>query len=313
MKTMLKLNKLILSEIDRTREIMGLITEQGGTPGWTLSVFNTHCGLGLGYISVQVNPGSTCNASSFNWSIEDASGTLQVLNPIFQGTQTFGSNGINTCPLTPGSSSVISSGPALVNGTYTFRVISNTGSCPNPNTPLPISQSFTISNCGGGVDEYDCVNNACVVASPGQFNAGPTSQDNLDACNLVCQPTNSCPSSHAYHSWPYGYDDQGVGSPQNPPYIAPWPQVNIVLATQFTYCEWCADFLTHGGPFDGRTSIWVGGPYDESACDCCPPSGPILPTPQRPSQLRKKNPEDMRDISDEPLEDRDYISDISDI
>jgi len=300
-----KFNKLILSEINRAREIMGLITEQSGTPGWTLSVFNTHCDLNLGYISVQVNPGSTCNATSFNWTIEDASGTLQVMNPQFQGSCSFGSNGINTCSLTPGSGLGFSSGPALVDGSYTFTVISSAGSCPNPQTPLPISQSFTISNCsGGGADDWECI-------SPGdcqQTAAGTFSTEQACLADPSCQPTNPCPSSHPYHSWPYGYDDQGVGSPQNPPYIAPWPQVNIVLATQFTYCEWCADFLTHGGPFDGRTSIWVGGPYDESACDCCPPSGPTLPTPPRPPQLRKKNPvrkknpKDMRDISDEPLD-----------
>ena len=83
-----KLNKLILDEIERTREIMGLITEQGGTPGWTFSVFNTHCDLSLGYISVQVNPGSTCNAT-LDYR---RSGTIQVISHVSRCLQ---SNGIN--------------------------------------------------------------------------------------------------------------------------------------------------------------------------------------------------------------------------
>ena len=47
--------------------------------------------------------------------------------------------------------------------------------------------------CQPGVDDYECISNQCQITAGGQYNAGPTSQDNLNACQAVCgQVTYDC-------------------------------------------------------------------------------------------------------------------------
>ena len=55
-----------------------------------------------------------------------------------------------------------------------------------------INGTATQPACQLGVDDYDCINNQCQITAGGQYNAGPTSQDNLNACQAVCGQTWKC-------------------------------------------------------------------------------------------------------------------------
>ena len=53
------------------------------------------------------------------------------------------------------------------------------GECQNGTPTNPACQTTL-------VEDYECVNGQCTIQSGGQFNSGPTTQDNLNACNAVC-------------------------------------------------------------------------------------------------------------------------------
>jgi len=104
------------------------------------------------------------------------------------GTMTLGTNGV--CPQgyvqtpgTPGSTppspvcyecqSGVCNGPGWSSGQLSFN---SQADCQNSQI------------CQPSIDDYECVNGQCVIQAGGQYNSGPTSQDNLNACNSNCPP-----------------------------------------------------------------------------------------------------------------------------
>jgi hypothetical protein len=174
--------------------------------------------------------------------------------------------------------------------------------CDNPsNTILPYNvgsnNTTWFANSGvtaiGEVVEVDINGNIEYWKYIGPINTTqvlpPTNANPLSVVGTSCPPA-ACSPSAVFHSWPSHYQNMPAGTSWTWPIgsvtISNHPQgpvvpgalldgtyVNWYMANQFTYCEWCADFQTTGGPFDNRTDVWVGGPYDESMCNCCPGSG----------------------------------------
>ena len=74
-------------------------------------------------------------------------------------------------------------------------------------------------------------------------------------------------ASNAFNSWPYTYATTWPvwnGTMQN-------LSANYDYANQASYCEWCQDFANNpSAGFNPYPQTWVGGPYDNSFCGCCP-------------------------------------------
>ena len=148
------------------------------------------------------------------------------------------------------------------------------------------------------VDTFDCNQNGqCVVnqLGMGQFNSGPLTQDNYNAC-IASPCIQGCDPNTDFHSWPSYYNQPNpwmwMGPTiQNHPMplgndtvysgnILHETYIHWYMANQGSYCEWCDDFVTTGGPFDSRTDVWVGAPHNEDMCSCCPGNGyPHPPLP----------------------------------
>ena len=149
---------------------------------------------------------------------------------------------------------------------------------------------------------YHCINSVCVAGTQG--NPGP--YPNPTVCSTNCGP-GVCPAGHPFNSWPSGYPTGQVSFTWTGPSIVnlggwgtpinyatgsqmPGTYANWFNAGQSSYCEWCADYdagsvgVPNSLGFDIRTNYWAGGPYDSSACACCPGSNPMGPALPRKGQ-----------------------------
>ena len=189
----------------------------------------------------------------------------------------------------------------IIDTLITSMYSTNPYNLPPDNCPSPPPDTYDCDQTWGN---YGCVVNA---QGTGAYSGQGSSAANLAACQSSCvQP--ACNPNAVFHSWPSYYPNTAQQSwtwqhPQNlsinlhpqftgnqtinPGDTLDGSWVNIYNATQGTYCEWCVDWdNATAGPFDGRTGVWVGGPYDNSMCDCCPGGGqpgPLLSTKPKPS------------------------------
>ena len=74
------------------------------------------------------------------------------------------------------------------------------GNCTQQSGGPHSSEADCLTNCAG-VIEYNCVGTNCQPANPGTFNAGPTSQDNLTACQQSCGTGGGCNSVLSNWGW----------------------------------------------------------------------------------------------------------------
>jgi hypothetical protein len=130
---------------------------------------------------------------------------------------------------------------------------------------------------------YNCETSTCncIFAAFGTGTySGPTAQQDCWNDPNNCCTQSSCPTNSDFFTWPLAY--QTNGCPFCPIPTPPWPDVNIALENQSSYCEWCDDWANNGsvpGTFDSRA--WG---YDESCCgECPPPNTNIEDTPPQPA------------------------------
>jgi hypothetical protein len=188
------------------------------------------------------------------------------------------------------------------------------------NGPKPSNVNYISGVCPPPPPSWNCV-------SPGNCQDpgdGSGTYPSLAACNTACPTgcssgtfpsfnfTNNCDANASYLTWPSNYNPP-AGSNQFTWYggtiTHPWNQstvtngdmldnalVNMVLANQGSYCEWCDDFANNGVNYGGVgnspqfddyvTPLWhtpvpLGGPWSpttgitppEAHCCCCPGQG----------------------------------------
>ena len=211
------MKKNINEEIKRTKEIMGLLTEQAQpclTPPCQQKDFHIFVTCSNGLV---VAPFDQTTVSGGQWAYDpntwaqhaltfhQTKGSPQIGEVVsFTSTSDLTSahqdatgnclmyEGISSCsvPVTPPTTMSSNWSPAIqcttqfggmdAGNPVLVDTCPDCSDCVNPNIQCSSSQ----------VDEYDCVNGVCVVASPGQgqFNSGPTSQDNENDCLASCGP-----------------------------------------------------------------------------------------------------------------------------
>ena len=165
------------------------------------------------------------------------------------------------------------------------------GSCTYPGCIDSNATNFDPNaGCDDGSCNYPPPIEGCTDSNATNYNPNATLNDGsceygLDPDdNLSVVSANKCPSSHAFHNWPLGYLTNND------------PMANITYPNQGSYCEWCADWRNGGsvpGTFDSRA--WG---YDESACDCCPPSSTLITKPPtgQPGTGQGGDEQDITDI-----------------
>ena len=193
------MKKNLNEEIRRTKEIMGLLNEQ--TIAMNFHVFKT-CDNDVHVAPVQ-NPNSLMNATLWNNESNTFYAAMQSPSPgdvvVFDTPTDVTSQyqdavgkcveyvGISSCQA-PSSGGPFSPQPPTCTmhfGGAIYAAPTHLGNC------IDCAQCVTSpANCiAQQVIEYDCIAGSCQAASPGTYNAGPTSQDNLNACQAACGST----------------------------------------------------------------------------------------------------------------------------
>jgi len=207
---MKKVIKNILNEeLERTREMMGLLVEQPSQiqfPIWetcqngvVVAPFSSNNVFGQAVI----NPGNWNGVyDPMMWSQESQAFYSLMGSPNIGDVVQFDTTtdttaafqdaygkclkyiGISTCPYNPpytnspwdmGACSTYFGGALYENWSY-IGACSDCLTCTSSQAP-----------CGSQIDSYECDNNGnCYVDPTGQYTGYGSSQDNLDACNLVC-------------------------------------------------------------------------------------------------------------------------------